>query len=552
MTTYDLVIRNAVLVDGTGSAGRPGALAVSGDRIAAVGAVDGPARREIDARGQVLAPGFIDIHTHYDPQICWDRLATPSLEHGCTTIVMGNCSLSLAPVRKGQERKLLKMFEKIEDIGERTFAAGVPWSWESFGDYLDHIRPGLGINVGALVGHSALRYYVMGPASQERAATPAEIDRMSSLLIDAMKAGAIGLSTSYVDIDENERPVPSRYAALDEKIALAKAMVSTGRGVLQTVPFFIDPERQLANIAELGEISRASGATCSLAPLIFSPISDLWKRSLAALEAEQAKGAKVLAQSMPRTFDLNIRLSETSFVLYGAPAWNALMKKPLADRIKAFADPANRPALMKDAALIQQILMFLKIGATVAPANAGYAGRLLAEVAKERGQEPAEALIDIALADDLQTEYQVKGIIHADPERVAEILSHPLVHIGASDAGAHISQFCGAGDTAYLFERFVRGDKRMGLERAVHRLTGELARDWGIADRGELKVGKFADLVLFDPATIARGDERFVSDVPGNANRYVRAAEGISLVAVNGAVVVEDKRYTDARAGRVI
>ena len=229
MPKLDLCIRNARIVDGTGSPAFAGDVGIAGDRIAAVGRVEAGDARVIDARGLVLAPGFIDIHTHYDPQICWDRLATPSLEHGVTTVVMGNCSLTLAPVRPGQSGKLVAMFSRIEDIKEPTFAAGVPFSWESFGGYLDHIRPGLGPNIGALVGHSALRWYVMGPASQERVATDAEIAEMARLLEEAMAAGAIGLSTSYVDIDENMKPVPSRFADMREKIALCQAMAKSSR-----------------------------------------------------------------------------------------------------------------------------------------------------------------------------------------------------------------------------------------------------------------------------------------------------------------------------------
>ncbi|MGD0865677.1 MAG: amidohydrolase family protein, partial [Rhizomicrobium sp.] len=215
----DLVIRNARIVDGTGAASFTSDVAVKDGLIASIGTFAGTARREIDAKGHVLAPGFIDIHTHYDPQICWDRLATPSIEHGVTTVVIGNCSLSLAPVKQGDRRKLVKMFEKIEDIKEPTFDAAVSFAWESFGEYLDFIRPGLGLNVGALVGHSALRFYVMGKESQERVATDDEIERMCALLEQAMEAGAMGLSISYVDIDEDSRPVPSRLADMREKIA---------------------------------------------------------------------------------------------------------------------------------------------------------------------------------------------------------------------------------------------------------------------------------------------------------------------------------------------
>jgi len=553
MSGFDLVLRNARVVDGTGAAEFAGDVAISDDRIAAVGKVTEAGARELDVRGRVVAPGFIDIHTHYDPQICWDRLATPSLEHGVTTVVMGNCSLSLAPVRPGGAAKLVAMFSRIEDIKAPTFAAGVPFTWESFGDYLTHIRDGLGLNVGALVGHSALRYYVMGAASQERAATDSEIAAMCALLEEAMAAGAIGLSISYVDIDENMVPVPSRWADEREKTALCQAMAKSGRGVLQTVPYFIDIEEQLKNIAELGRLSRASGVLCSLAPIVSSPVSgDAWRRSLAALEAERDLGGRVYAQSMPRTFDLNMRLSETSFLLYGLPTWNRLMSLPIGERIAAFGDAANRKTLVAEGMRIAPLLMASSVGEVFSERNRSLAGRSLLQIAGERGVSLPDVMLDVALADELQTEFCIRGVIHADVDSVAEILSHPLVHIGASDAGAHIAQFCGAGDTCYLLERFVREHKRMSLEQAVHRLTGELARDWGIAERGEIAVGRFADLVVFDPETIARGPERFVGDVPGDANRYVRDAAGIDAVIVNGALTVERGKYTDARAGRII
>lgn len=556
--TRSLLIRHACIVDGTGAAPRDGDVAVVDGRIAAVGR-DLPrsglpaGAREIEARGQVVAPGFIDVHTHFDPQICWDRLATPCLEHGVTTVLMGNCSLSLAPVKPADRRALAGMFKQIEDIQLSTFDAGVPWSWQSYGEYLDAIRPGLGINVAGLVGHSPLRTYVMGAAAQERAATDEEIAAMCGVLQEAIRAGAAGLSTSYVDIDEEMRPVPSRWATRDEIIALGRAMRAVGRGLIQTVPVFYSPPEQLQNIHDMGEISRATGLMCSVAPIVHNALAgDLWRDSLAALDEEAARGAQVFGQSMPRTFDINLRLAETSFLLYAAPAWAEIMRLPHAERLAAFRDPARREELRNHAMLLGPLLHVMLVGHTATPAHAALQGRTLGELAAERGVSPADVMLDLACDEDLRTEFSLRNLIHADPDGVTAILSHPRIHIGASDAGAHIAQFCGAGDTSYLLARWVRELKAFSLERAVHRLTGELADAFGIRGRGRLAVGQAADLVLFDPDRIDRGGEDFVGDVPGGGNRYVRHATGIELVAVNGAVTWEQGAYSDARAGQVV
>jgi len=548
-----LVIRNARVVDGTGGPSRHADVAVRAGTIAAVERnLPGAGAREIDAGGKVLAPGFIDVHTHFDPQICWDRLATPCIEHGVTTVLMGNCSLSLAPVKAADRRALAGMFKQIEDIQISSFDAGVPWTWETYGEYLACIREGLGINVAGLVGHSPLRTYVMGAAAQEREATADEIAQMCRVLQDAIRAGAAGLSTSYVDIDEAMRPVPSRWAAREEVIALGRAMKAVGRGLIQTVPVFYNPPEQLQNIADMGEISRATGLMCTVAPIVHNAMSTLWKDSLDALDAEAARGAALFGQSMPRTFDINIRLSETSFLLYALPAWAEIMRMPLHERLGAFRDPARREDLRNQTILLGPLMDLLVVGQTAKPANARLQGQALAVLAAERGVTAADVMLDLACDEDLKTEFSLRNVIHADPEGVTAILSHPRIHIGASDAGAHIAQFCGAGDTSYLLARWVRDLKAFTLERAVQRLTSELADAFGIRGRGRLAPGLAADLVLFDPDTIDRGAEDFIGDVPGGGNRYVRHATGIDLVAVNGAVVWEQGAYTDARAGAIV
>ncbi len=555
MSQADLVIRNARIVDGTGAAEFQGDVAIADGRIVAVGQFDGTARETLDADGQVLTPGFIDIHTHFDPQLCWDGLATPSVEHGVTTVVIGNCSLSLAPVRGDGIAKIVNMFQVIEDIKKPTFDAAVPFSWESFGEYLDYIRPKLGLNVAALIGHSALRYYVMGDESQQRAATPEEIQRMCQLVEEAMAAGAAGISSSYVDVDENMNPVPSRFADLDEKIALARAMAKSGRGVWQVVPYFPDLQEELANIRELGEISLAAGIPCSLQPVLSSPTSPKAVEILEALEAERARGARVYGQVMPRCFDMNMRLAETSMLLYALPGWKAIMDLPRAERLERFADASTRERLvaeMKSAEGMSGALPFLVVGDVKAPENQPYRGRSLAEIAQTEGKELGDVILDISLRDDLNAEFKLMNVLNADKAAVAELIDHPLLHFGASDAGAHITQFCGTGDTTHMLEHYVRETGRLPLERAVHRMTGEVAADWGIRDRGTIEVGKAADLVLLDLDHLHCAAEEFVDDFPGEASRYVRRSRGYQSVLVNGEVVWRDGSYTDARPGRVV
>ena len=425
MTDFDLVIRNARIVDGTGRAETSGDVAIKDGVIASVGEVMGQASHEMDAAGKILTPGFIDIHTHFDPQLCWDGLATPSLEHGVTTVIIGNCSLSLAPVKPGGADKIVSMFGVIEDIKKPTFDEAVPFNWESFGEYPDFIRPNLGINVGALIGHSALRWYVMGPQSQERAATELEIARMCELVEEAMAAGAVGISSSYVDMDENMHPVPSRFAEYEEKAALAKAMAASGRGVWQVVPYFPDPVEQLKNIKELGDISLAAGIPCSLQPVLSSPTSPLATEIIAALEAEQARGARVYGQIMPRCFDMNMRLAETSMLLFAMPRWKAIMDLPRNQRRAEFEDPATRQILvdeMKNAQGFSGTLPFLIVGSVRSPDNEPYQGRTLGEIAQTEGKDLAEVILDLSLKDDLNTEFKLVNVLNADKASVAQLV----------------------------------------------------------------------------------------------------------------------------------
>ena len=546
-----LAIRNGLVVDGTGAAPERRDVFVRDGKIAS--GVDSP-ERTIDASGRVVSPGFIDIHTHFDPQLCWDGLATPSLEHGVTTVVIGNCSLSLAPVKPEGTAKLISMFQVIEDIKKPTFDAAVPWCWETFPEYLDFIRGKLGVNVGALIGHSAVRAYVMGAASQERAATTQEIDAMCAIVEDAMAAGALGMSSSYLDMDEKMRPVPSRYAEIDEKIALAKAMSASGRGVWQVVPYIVDPAQLLDNIRELGDISLAAGIPCSLQPVLGSGGRAL-DDQIQALTEQHERGARVYGQTMPRTFDMNMRLSETSMLLFGYPTWKSIMDLPASERAAEFGDPARRKALVEEMVPRENSIFgigHMRVGDVKSGENEQYQGRTVTEIAEAEGKRIGEVVLDLSLRDDLDTEFKLEGVVNADQEAVARLIDSPLCHFGASDAGAHITQFCGTGDTTYLLSHFVRESGTMTLERGVHRMTGEVARDWGISDRGTLEEGQAADIVIFDADRVAITKEEFVDDFPGEARRYVRRAEGFDRVLVNGEEVYGTEGYTSARPGKIV
>ncbi len=553
MSEVSLLIRNARIVDGTGKDSWTGDVAIAGDRIVDVAPRIEAEAPTIDAGGQVLAPGFIEIHTHYDPQICWDRLATPVIEHGTTTIVFGNCSLSLAPVRKGDDGHLTKMFSKIEDIEPDIFDRAVPYSWESFGEYLNFIRPDLGVNVGGIVGHTALRHYVMGEDAQKRPATDAELDRMCGVLADSLQGGGFGVSLSYADRDADDLPVASCYADTRERIALARAVVGNGRRLVQCVRAFVEPELQAVQTAEQGEISLASGALCAISPIVEIPTNPGgWQNDLRMLEDIQRRGGQVIGQMSPRPFDFNFRLSRSYFPLLMIPSWALIMVLPVKERIARFHDGSLRRQLAADMDKNATSFQTVWVKETGSAANGDYVGRFLVDIARDEGKSLADAFLDIALRDDLETDFATDNARYHNLETIATMINHPLLQIGASDGGAHVAQFSSTGDCPYVLEHFVRDHKRISLEKAVRRMTGEIAEQTGITDRGVIAKGKFADLVLFDPATIARGDEEQVFDLPGGKPRFIRHPKGINTVINNGKVVHQGGKYTGARPGVVI
>ena len=549
---FDVIVRNGRIVDGSGEPGFIGDVAVKDGRIAAVGRVEGEARQIVEAAGRVVAPGFIDPHTHFDVQLLWDGAARPALEHGITCVVPGNCSLSLAPLKAAHRARLVGMFQQIEELPPEAFIQAFEWTWEDFAGYREAIAADLSINVAPLVGHSVIRLWVMGPAAQDRAATADEIVRMQDLLRECLQAGAVGLSTSFVDVDEHGRPVPSRFAQFEELDALSAVLGEFGR-MLQCVPEFYDTDLTIARIDQLAELSLKYAI-----PTTFSPVFDNSAtprnvpRTLARVEEQFARGARVWPQMQTRPIDISFSLLRPSLFFARLPRWVRVLRQPLEARLAALRDPETVAKMVADLGPDGGERMMGRLivrGGDAAPAD--LVGRTLGEIAGERGEAPALALIALSLEHGLDVAFLAAGMGHQETDRIGPMLAHPLMHIGASDGGAHIASFSTYGDTGYLFSEFVRKSGHLTLEQAVRKITADTADIWGLTGRGRLQPGQAADIVIFDPDSIGRGEERPVFDMPGDGMRYVRGATGISAVLVNGQIAWRDGAYTDARAGMV-
>lgn len=555
----DLVIRNGMIVDGSGLPRRRGDVAIHDGRIVAVGGNVGEAERSIDAAGKIVAPGFIDPHTHYDAQLCFDPYAFPAIEHGITTVVPGNCSLSLAPLRAEQRDVFSSMFRLIEEMPKTAFDNGVDWGWgEGFGAWLDSLTGNIALNVASLVGHSVIRMYVMGPESQERHATATEIREMTGLLRVCLEAGAVGLSTSFVDIDENYRPVPSRWAAPGELDALAEVLGQHG-GVLQIVHEFYDTDLTIARIEQLADLSLRHGITTTLSPLFHSDANPTAvTRVMAAVHDARARGAAVWPQVQTRPIDISFTLEQRSLMLLTMPSWwRVASMSEHADKITTIAD--QRQALVDEMnALAQRPGGGLGAGdfvvrEVVHDRNADLVGRTIDDIASESGRTHGDTIVDLALDEDLGTWFIRASIGHDNSEVIGELLADPLVHVGASDGGAHVGSFSTFGDTGYLFSEFVRGTGSLSLEAAVKKITLDPATIWGLEGRGLLAPGYAGDVVVFDADEIGRGPEIASDDFPGDSHRWIRRQEGVDTVVVNGEVTwtAADGYVADARAGQI-
>lgn len=549
---FDVIVRGGLLVDGSGKPGYKGDIAIQDGRIVVVGQVQGEARQVVDAEGRVVAPGFIDPHTHFDVQLLWDGAARPALEHGVTCVVPGNCSLSLAPLKAADRPAVVGMFQQIEEMPPEAFTTAFEWTWEDFAGYRKALEKGLSINVAPLVGHSVIRLWVMGADSQQRAATPDEIKAMQDLLRECLEAGAVGLSTSFVDVDDKGRPVPSRFAQFEELDALCAVLGEFGR-MLQVVPEFYAIDLTIARIDQLAELSIKHNIPTTFSPLFdTNQLPESAPRAIARVEEQFARGARVWPQMQTRPIDISFSLLRPSLFFARLPRWVRVLRQPLAERLAALRDPETVEKMVADAGADGGRAMMGRLvvrGGDAAPP--AYIGRTLGDIADERGEVPALALINLSLEHGLDVAFLSANQGHQATDRIGRMLAHPLVHVGASDGGAHLASFSTYGDTGYLFSEFVREAGAMTLEQAVRKITADTADIWGLKDRGRLATGLAADIVVFDADSIGRGPETAAFDMPGDGMRYVRAATGIDTVLVNGQIAYAEGRYTTAEAGIV-
>lgn len=557
---FDLIIENGTIVDGTGLRPYLGDVGIRDGRLTAVGRrlAEASATRRIDATGKVVTPGFIDPHTHYDAQLLFDPYVFPAIEHGITTVVTGNCSLSLAPVRAPHRESFGAMFRLIEEMPKAAFEQGVDWQWgEDFGPMLDTIAADVALNVAPLVGHSVLRMYVMGDDAR-RAATTDEIAAMGELLRTCLAAGAVGLSTSYIDIDDDFRPVPSRWAHHNELRALCQVLGQYGR-MLQVVHEFFDAGLTVSRVEMLGDLSREFGIPTTLSPLFQTDATpNAVGMVLEAVEREWATGARVWPQVQTRPIDISWTLDQRSIMFLGIPGWWPIVSLPTrAERLAALSDPATRAALVASldkvtasphSSVDAARFVIREVGLE---SNRDLVGRTLGEIAAERGTTASELFIDLSVEEELGTWFIRANAGHHNAEIVGAMLAHPLVHIGASDGGAHVGSFSTYGDTGLLLSTYVRETGALTLEGAIKKITHDVATIWGLADRGLLRDGYAADVCVFDPATIGRGPEIASDDFPGGGTRWIRRQEGMDTVVVNGEVTwtAADGYSPTARAG---
>jgi len=559
----EYVIRGATIIDGTGAPGVVGDIGIDQGRIVAVGTVTDDGSTEFDATGLVAMPGVIDPHTHYDAQLFWDPLATPSNLHGVTTIIGGNCGFTLAPVKAEDVGYISRMMQKVEGMPLVALEQGVPWNWESFGEYLDSLDGNLGVNAGFLVGHCALRRNVMGDARHEAVASDEELDAMRTLLAQSIEAGGLGFSSSQsrTHSDGEGRPISSSFADNREMLAFCEVVEAHEGTTLEYITSgcldnFTDDEVSL-----MTAMSKTANRPLNWNLLtVDSRSPEKTEHQLAASTKAAEIGGRIVALSMPTLVPMNMSFANHC-ALFLIPGWGEVMSLPIDERMEQLADPGvriklNDLARSKDAGVFRRLSGWgtYMIGDTYSAENKSFEWRTVDDIAQELGKGAFDTLLDIVIADGLKTVLWPNPSDGDEESWSARVAAwkDPRVMVGGSDAGAHLDRMCGANyPTAFLAD-CLRGRKLLPVEEAVRMMTQQPAELFGLADRGVLKEGAIADVMIFDPATIDSEPARLVNDLPGDSPRLYAASIGVVRVLVNGVETIVDSEATGALPGSIL
>ncbi len=554
--SYELLIKNGTVVDGSGAPPVRADIAVAQGKIAEIGKITEGAKKVIDASDLTVSPGFIDHHTHYDAQICWDPVISPSSWHGVTSVIMGNCGVGLAPCKPAVREIAAWDLVNVEAIPFDVLSQGVTWDWETFPEYMDAAdRRGSGINLGFMAPLTPFRHYVMGEESMDRAATPEETSQIAALLREAMQAGAFGFSTTNgpQHIGYQGRPLACRLASFDELAAYAGVLKSLGRGTIELAlndqPGVVT-ESDYALLDHLG--TQSNRPVTWLAMLSRDDQPDVCMETLRQTESLIRRGIVPQVTCRPLSVQVNLR---NPFIFANLECWNPAFNKGEEEQSALYRDPEFRRAWRKT---FEQPRVFpgkwdrVDIQEVSNPSLKKYEGKTVDEVARERGKDGLDTFLDLAIEDNLNIQY-VMALFNADEKRVAELITHPNTMIGLSDGGAHVDMLCDAGYCTYLLGTWVREKQLMPIERAVQRITSEPAQFFGVPNRGVLAEGMAADIAIFDATTIGspkRPEMRY--DLPGGGRRLVVPAQGVMHTVVNGEVLYADQQHTGDLPGQVL
>lgn len=561
----DVIIRGGEVVDGTGTPARKADLGIKDERIVEIGDLGSEATVVVDAAGCVVAPGFVDVHTHYDAQVFWDGALTPSPFHGFTTVLAGNCGFTIAPLsgRPGDADYILRMLARVEGMPVESLRQGVPWNWKSTAEYFGEVEGRLAVNAGFMVGHSALRRAVMGAESVARQAAPDEINAMRRLLGEGLEAGAVGFSSSWgpAHNDAEGNKVPSRHAGREELLELCRVVGSFEGTSLEFIagaghnePWAVDLMVDMSVAGQRPLNWNALGVT--------GPRLEECREQLKAGDIARSRGGKVVALTVPTGSGVRVNFA-SGFLLDMVPGWDAIMFLPYAEKLELFADPAARARLREMAeqeprpsAVVSALVNWpgLMIYDVVAPENEKYKGKMVGDIAHEEGRDPWDMLCTIAVADELRTCFGLLPAAETDEDWKArvEIWRDPRAVIGASDAGAHLDMISMFNYPTRVLAEAVRRRRLLSVEEAIHLLTDVPARLYGLVERGRVAKDWYADLVVFNPATVGSREVNMRFDLPGGAGRLYAEADGVEHVLVNGGFVIRDGQLTQKRRGRLL